>query len=654
MDRTGKLILAASVILLVVSFMYGPDRPERPAPNPLGEDNATLPDLNRTDANRTDRNATVSAPPDANATDQNQTPPPVAPPVAPPKVELPEQTIVLTNANARYTITTKGGGVAKVELIERDAEGNLKYPNVIGDTDANATPIAMNLDRGRLPLLSFQPAGELLYGETAKRPYQETTDDYTIVDSNETSVTLRATGIVANNIPGWTVEKKFTLGEGYQLEASVTVSQSTQGAAGQSVFYLVSGTSKEPHDGSQMMGLGYGMMVMAGGETESIMGNYFENYRMGCQCFGRAGNGARNNFRAGNNDVQWVGAYSDRYFIQAVIPNPEQPGFAVNINRFRLTPLTQVEAIAAGRKVTDSQYAFETALQVNLNAGESRTFTYTLYTGPREYDRLRDIGIAKGGNQFHEIMDFGWFGWVAEPLLRIMNWFEPKLAFLKDATVSGYAMAIIAITLLIKLIFWPLTARSTRAMKKMAKVNAKMMPEIQKLRERYKNDYQKMNLKMMEVYKKYGVNPLSQMGGCLPMLIQIPIFIGFFTMLRSAVELRGSEFLWVTDLSSPDTVASIAGFPINIMPLLMTGTMFLQMRLQPPAPTMDATQQAVMKYMPLMFVFFLYSASAGLCLYWTVQNILTIIQTKLTKVEEDEDTEGAVEVIPPKTKKRKS
>ncbi len=215
-------------------------------------------------------------------------------------------------------------------------------------------------------------------------------------------------------------------------------------------------------------------------------------------------------------------------------------------------------------------------------------------------------------------------------------------------------MAIIAITLLIKLIFWPLTARSTRAMKKMAKVNAKMMPEIQKLRERYKNDYQKMNLKMMEVYKKYGVNPLSQMGGCLPMVIQIPIFIGFFTMLRSAVELRGSEFLWVTDLSSPDTVASIAGFPINIMPLLMTGTMFLQMRLQPPAPTMDATQQAVMKYMPLMFVFFLYSASAGLCLYWTVQNILTIIQTKLTKVEEDEDTEGAVEVIPPKTKKRKS
>ena len=189
-------------------------------------------------------------------------------------------------------------------------------------------------------------------------------------------------------------------------------------------------------------------------------------------------------------------------------------------------------------------------------------------------------------------------------------------------------------------------------MKKMAAVNAKMMPEIKVIRERYKDDYQKMNMKMMEIYKKYGVNPLSQMGGCLPMLIQIPIFFGFFTMLRTAIELRGAEFLWVADLSSPDTVMEIAGFPINIMPLLMTATMFLQMRLQPPSPGMDPAQQAIMKYMPLMFVFILYSASAGLCLYWTVQNVLTIVQTKMTKIPEDENV---VEVIQPtKNKKQKT
>ena len=274
------------------------------------------------------------------------------------------------------------------------------------------------------------------------------------------------------------------------------------------------------------------------------------------------------------------------------------------------------------------------------------TFKYTLYTGPREYDRLAKIGRERD-NRFELLMNFGgWFGWVAEGLLRTMKWFHGK--------GLSYAMAIIAITFIIKLIFWPITARSTRAMKKMAAVNAKMMPEVKDIRERYKDDYQKMNMKMMETYKKYGVNPLSQMGGCLPMVIQLPIFFGFFTMLRTAIELRGAEFLWVTDLSSPENLfADTLGFPINIMPLLMTGTMFLQMRLQPPSPGMDPTQQARMKYMPLMFVFFFYSASSGLCLYWTVQNVLSIVQTKMTKVEPDKGN-NAVEVIPPNKKRKKT
>jgi len=432
----------------------------------------------------------------------------------------------------------------------------------------------------------------------------------------------------------------------------VRVSNTSTDTLAEWPFYLVTGTAHEPIATNRMMGLGYGTMWYDGEEETAVGPGWFDNYRMGCACFGSAG--ARNNYQAGAGTVRWIGGYS-RFFIQAVIPG--EAAHSVNINRFRMDSLTPEQAQELGINVTDNQDAFETSIQVkipSLPPNGVQQYNYTLYTGPREYDRLTAIGKKHGNNQFHRIMDFGtWFGWVAEALLRIMKWFEPKLNFLSSLTISGYAMAIIAITFIIKLIFWPITAKSTRAMKKMAAVNAKMMPEINKIREKYSGDYQKMNLKMMEVYKKYGVNPLSQMGGCLPLLIQIPVFFGFFTMLRSAVELRGAEFLWVTDLSSADTIAHIAGFPINILPLLMTGTMFLQMKMQPPSPTMDPTQQAIMKYMPLMFVFILYSASAGLCLYWTVQNVLSIVQTKMTKIDPEED--NAVEVIPPDkpNKKRK-
>ena len=144
--------------------------------------------------------------------------------------------------------------------------------------------------------------------------------------------------------------------------------------------------------------------------------------------------------------------------------------------------------------------AWETTMAVkvpSLAPNTAKTFNYTLYVGPREYDRLKAIGAENGGNQFHLLMDFGkWFGWVAEGLLRLMKWMEPHLGFLKSLKVSSWALSIIVITLVIKLIFWPITAKSTRAMKKMAQVNAKMMPEITKIREKYKNDYQKMNMKI--------------------------------------------------------------------------------------------------------------------------------------------------------------
>jgi len=194
----------------------------------------------------------------------------------------------------------------------------------------------------------------------------------------------------------------------------------------------------------------------------------------------------------------------------------------------------------------------------------------------------------------------------------------------------NYAMAIIVITIIIKLLFWPLTNASTKSMKRMAA----LQPQMKAIQEKYKEDPAKMNRKMMEFMKEHKVSPL---GGCLPMLLQIPVFFGFYKMIQSAIELRGARFLWACDLSKPDTLLVIPGlnFPLNPLPLLMGVTMLWQARLTPPSPGMDPMQQKIMKYMPLMFLFILYNFSAGLTLYWTVQNLLTIAQMKLTKAKEE-------------------
>jgi YidC/Oxa1 family membrane protein insertase len=616
MDRTGKIILVVSVLAMIFGM---------PLAMRLGLIKMSPPEA---DQNATGTNQVAQA--GTNTPEETPTNPPAiststpaatnqpAPPVG---VEIPaveESTLSLINASGKavFTFTSLGGGVKRVDLLD--------YPKEVGGDTGD--PVALKNDGVLMPLLALQPPLKLENAPNSPRPYLTNAIPHTLERVDD--YTVRATA----DLPGglMRVTKTFTLKDDYQLTAEVVLKNITTNNLPAQGYYLVAGSVAEPESTSRMMGMNFGLMWFDGVEPVSVGPGWFQNYRMGCMCFGSKGE--RNNYTHGQGNVAWAGAYS-RFFAQVTMP--EDPSQSLVAHQL-LVPTQE----------KPNRKAFETAVALNLPAmtgGQSVTNHFTVYTGPREFDRLETIGNTHG-NQLELIMDFGgWFGWVAKGLLQLMNWFNGVVGL-------SYALSIIAITILIKIIFWPLTARTTRSMKKMAAVNAKMMPEIKVIRERYKDDYQKMNKKMMEIYKKFGVNPLSQMGGCLPMLIQIPIFFGFFTMLRTAIELRGAEFLWVADLSSPDTVMEIAGFPINIMPLLMTGTMFLQMRLQPPSPGMDPAQQAIMKYMPLMFVFILYSASAGLCLYWTVQNVLTIVQTKMTKVKPED--ENVVEVIQP-TKKRK-
>ena len=212
----------------------------------------------------------------------------------------------------------------------------------------------------------------------------------------------------------------------------------------------------------------------------------------------------------------------------------------------------------------------------------------------------------------------------------------------------SYGWAIVVITIIIKVAFWPLTQASTRSAKRMQA----LQPQMKALQAKYKDDPARAQRKVMEFMKENKVNPMS---GCLPTLIQMPVFIGFFYMIRSAIELRGARWLWVADLSQPDTLFLIPGlnFPFNLLPLIMGGTMLWQARLTPPSPGMDPTQATLMRYMPLVFLFVLYNFSAGLTLYWTVNNLLSVLQTKLTRTATGPAAPAQAPALTPPPKKRK-
>ncbi len=220
---------------------------------------------------------------------------------------------------------------------------------------------------------------------------------------------------------------------------------------------------------------------------------------------------------------------------------------------------------------------------------------YRIYLGPKEIDRLEKLG-----DEAQKIIDFGYFSVVAKPLLWFMN--------LTNRVTGNYGLDIILISILIKIVFLPLTQMSMKSMKEMQKVQ----PEMNRLTEIYKDDKARLQQEIMLLYKRRKINPA---GGCLPMLIQIPVFIALYNALQNAIELRHAPFmLWVRDLSAKD--------PIYITPLVMGATMFMQQKMTPTAA--DPTQAKLFMFMPIMFTFLFLNLPSGLVLYWLVNNVLSI------------------------------
>jgi YidC/Oxa1 family membrane protein insertase len=333
-----------------------------------------------------------------------------------------------------------------------------------------------------------------------------------------------------------------------------------------------------------------------------------------------------------------VGQRAARPYYQENIAGAEWVAVSNQFFTTLMAPLTAKATGVWGRHF-DIDYSPEQKLQAvegamgmpgfQLQPGQTLSARFEIYAGPKIYHRLAQLPHNEA-----EVMDFGMFKIVCQFLLNFMN--------LLHSWLHDYGLAILALTTVIKLSLWPIQNRANRSMRQMAALS----PKMQELKDKYKDDPTRMNQELMKLYKQYGINPV---GGCLPMMIQIPIFFGLFKMLGQAVELRNAKFLWVKDLSQPDTIAHLPllGWPVNIIPLCMAATQVWLMAMTP--KTGDPTQRRIMMFMPLIFLFICYNFAAALALYYTAQNLFSILQFYQNKRQPMPTLE---KVAPPGKRKR--
>jgi len=276
----------------------------------------------------------------------------------------------------------------------------------------------------------------------------------------------------------------------------------------------------------------------------------------------------------------WI-AMLQHYFLSAWIPDTEQS-----------------HSYYARQLANGLYYAGFQSPAITIEPGANATTSTQLYVGPKDQDSLAIIA-----DHLELTVDYGWLWWAAQPLFKLMQFMH--------SLVGNWGWSIVLMTLTVKMVLYPLTASSYRSMAKMRK----FAPKMTQLREQFGDDRQRLGQEMMKMYKKEKLNP---MGGCLPILVQMPIFIALYWVLMEAVELRQSPFIfWIEDLSIKD--------PYFVLPLLMGASMFVQMQMQQ-QPSMDPMQARMMKFMPLIFTFMFLWFPAGLTLYWFVNNVTTIVQ----------------------------
>lgn len=509
-----------------------------------------------------------------------------------------ETLLTLANEDIEYVFTSQGGGIKAITLKQFD-ESTKRNDQ---EEDTESEKVKLN-DEVPTPALNVY--------------FDRLDNGFLPFTLSETDNSVQAEYVGTDGIR---ILKTFEPSTNYVIQATIRIENTSEEPRNLPERFVVTGTATPAavEDTGMYMGLRY----HNGDDAEEIKEGWFANRTLGC-----FPGTPRTIYPSEPGAVHWA-SVENQFFAMIAIPAEPAPGL---VTEQLLLPVPGPEILEEHPKANKTPKAYQNALTYpaeTLQPGQFIEQTYQLFTGPKEYNTLAKFS-KQTGHEIDSVMGFdGFFGFFAKILLLSMNGLH--------GFGLSYGWAIVVITVIVKLLFWPLTQASTRSMKRMSA----LQPQMKALQDKYKDDPQKMNRKLMEFMRENKVSPL---GGCLPILLQLPVFFGFYAMLQSAIELRGASFLWTADLSKPDTLFIIPalGIPFNLWPILMGSAQLWQTSMTPPSPGMDPAQQKIMRYMPLMFVFILYNFSAGLALYWTVQNLLSIVQMKLIKNEPTGTTPGA-------------
>jgi YidC/Oxa1 family membrane protein insertase len=501
------------------------------------------------------------------------TPPVVAAPAIPSKAtetapSFPEKIETLRNSDVELRLTNRGGGIREAVLLKQVGE---KGQRVVLNS-AECAPIGAIIEQPLAPALP----------EFTASPQSNSAVQFERTTSEQIKIRKK-----------FFFEKSPEEKDNFVIEMDVDVENRGPNPYQAADYFVALGSAAPIHPRDYPY---YTRLVWCiDGKAKGIDVGWFGG---GGGFLGMGQRAARPLYQQNIGGAEWV-AVSDQFFTTLLAP---LTGKATQVwgRRFDIA-----------RSPDEKLLGIEGALGMpgfQLQPGQTYSARFEIYAGPKLYHRLAQLPHNEA-----EVMDFGMFKLVCQFLLNFMN--------LLHSWLGNYAAAILALTTIIKLVLWPIQNRANRSMRQMSALS----PKMQELREKYKDDPTRMNQEVMKLYKSYGINPV---GGCLPMVIQIPIFFGLYKMLSQAVELRNAKFLWVRDLSQPDTVAHLSllgwAIPINIIPLCMAATQIWLMAMTP--KTGDATQRRVMMFTPLIFLFICYNFAAALALYYTTQNLFSILQ----------------------------